>query len=70
MPHISGTCDCFEVKRLLSSGLKLAIPVFTIPAAKPEVHRRFAMGVDLSEGQAVAGCVSASACHRGREIAK
>ena len=51
MPHITGTCDCFKVKRLLSSGLKLAAPGFTIPAAKPEVQRRPVMGVDLSEGQ-------------------
>jgi hypothetical protein len=60
MPHITGTCDWFEVKRLLISGLKLATPAFTIPATKPEVQRRCAMGVDLSEGRAVVGCGSAS----------
>jgi hypothetical protein len=60
MPHITGTCDWFEVKRLLSSGLKLAAPAFTIPATKPEVKRRCAMGVDLSDGRTVVGCGSAS----------
>jgi hypothetical protein len=53
--NITGTCDCFEVKRLLRSGLKLAAPAFMIPAAKPEIQRRSAMVVDLSEGQAVVG---------------
>jgi hypothetical protein len=51
MPNITGTCDCFEVKRLLRSGLKLAAPAFMIPAAKPEIQRRSAMVVDLSEGK-------------------